>query len=112
MDSIIPGIPGQKAYIARFHSGPIEMAYQHGPSDPLYTQLNTPNWCAGAPSAPYVNGSGASGPLYGRDTIPVQRRMFCQPFVDTCRNQNTRAPAPSLVTTTPIQPPNSLCGNK
>lgn len=110
MDTIIPGIPGQKPYIARFHSGPIELAFQSSKNDPLYQELNTPGWCAGPPYAPYKNGSSQGGPLYGVNTILVQKKMFCQPFVNTCLNQNTRAPAPAITATTPIQPPNSLCG--
>lgn len=109
MNAIIPGVPPQKNYLARFHAGPIELAYQHGPGDQLYQELNTKNWCAGAPAAPFVNGSSSSGPLYGRNVVPVHRSLFCLPFVDSCKNQNTRAPAPAITNTTPILPPNSLC---
>ncbi len=110
MNAIIPGVPPQKNYLARFHAGPIEMAYQHNKSDQLSQELNVPDWCAGSPSSPYKNGSSSSGPLYGVNVVPVHRSLFCLPFVDSCKNQNTRAPAPSLTNRTPVQEPNILCG--
>ncbi len=106
MNAIIPGVPGQKQYIARFHAGDFEMAYQHGPHDELYNELR-PGWCQKAPAAPYKNG--IMGSMYGTNTVPVDRTLFCMPFVQNCAGQSTRAPAPSTDFQTPMQPPNSIC---
>lgn len=106
MNAIIPGVPSQKQYIARFHAGNFELAYQHGPNDSLYRELQ-PGWCQPAPDAPYKNG--IMGPLYGANVVPVDRTLYCFPYVDTCLGQNTRAPAPSTNYRSFMQPPNSIC---
>jgi hypothetical protein len=67
------------------------MAYLPSENDYLQWSLSN-NYKPGPYAVPFING--INGPLYGRNTIPIAKNgILCNPYVNSCKNQRTKAPS-------------------
>ncbi len=79
------------AQVARFDAwnslNNFDMAYLPANDDYLKWSL-TDDYKRPIHGVPFING--IDGPLYGRNTIPIQNLIQCNPFVNSCTHQKTR----------------------